>query len=279
MGNGILARFSAAGLTGSALEDHEQARASLATLICAFAAFLALGIAMWSQLTIGWQWAPPDSAGTTTAVVFMSLGVLLLAALAVAAVVPVLWVVARAALTRRGAGFGRPAMLVAFGLAVVIVGGRHFGNGWPGTGGHPWAHQGLVPGGVAAFSWASTLSITSYWFHPSALLAFPPTEIAWMSASPIAWVMVVVGAAKIVRRAHLSSRVIRFEVLLGAAAVATMVLFLCAAGLWMVEGGAGPRGLFQTGSIDRYALLVMAGALGMGVRSLRRARRAGFALR
>ena len=65
----------------------------------------------------------------------------------------------------------------------MAVGGRHFGNGWPGTGGHPWAHPGPVPGGVAAFCWASTLAVSSFWAHPAALAAFPAAELAGMSAA------------------------------------------------------------------------------------------------
>src|SRR5206468_3017335 len=59
----------------------------------------------------------------------------------------------------------------------------HFGNGWPGTGGHPWARTGLVPGGVAAFCWACTLSVSSFWAHPGALAAFPAAELTWMALS------------------------------------------------------------------------------------------------
>ena len=39
-------------------------------------------------------------------------------------------------------------LLQADPAAVTFAGGRHFGNGWPGTG----AHRGFVPGGLAAFS-------------------------------------------------------------------------------------------------------------------------------
>ena len=43
-----------------------------------------------------------------------------------------------------------------------------------------------VPGGVAAYAWASTLFVTSYWLHPAALGHFPGAELAWMVASPLA---------------------------------------------------------------------------------------------
>ena len=60
------------------------------------------------------------------------------------------------------------------GSASSSSGTHHFANGWPGTGGHPWVHQGIVPGGVAAYAWASTLFVTSYWAHPAALAGVPP---------------------------------------------------------------------------------------------------------
>lgn len=270
--SGLLARISGAGLTGAALDAPDQARATLAALIGSLAMFLALGIAMWSQLTIGWQWSAPDTPGTTIAVIAMSVVVVIFAVLAVCAAGPVIWTVARAFLHKNAGGLGRPSLLVGVGLAVVIVGSRHFGNGWPGTGGHPWSHQGMVPGGVAAFSWAATLSITSYWMHPSALLAFPRTEVVWMLSSPLAMGMAVVGSAKLVRRVQFSARVLRIEILLGRVAALAMSLFLVAAGLWTLKGGPGPRGLFDTGSIDRFALVAMAVALVVAVHSLRRAR-------
>jgi len=270
--NGLVARLSGAGLTGGVLEGPAQTRASLAAVICSLAAFLALGVSMWAQLTIGWQWSAPDTPTTAIAVVAMTVVVIVFVALAVAAAAPIVWTVLRALLRRQAHGLGRPMVLIIMGLSIVVVGSRHFGNGWPGTGGHPWAHQGLVPGGVAAFSWASTLSVTSYWAHPTALSTFPLTELAWMIGSPLALAMVAVGCAKTVRRADLSRRALRAEVVLGQLAAAAMVLFVLAAGLWMVSGGPGPRGLFTTGAIDRFALIAMVVCLLVAIRALGRAR-------
>jgi hypothetical protein len=272
MASGLVARLSAAGVTGGLLDGAAQARASLAALICSLAAFLALGVSMWAQLTIGWQWSAPDTAGTAIAVVAMTGAVVVFAALAVGAAAPVIWTVLLAFRRRQAQGLGRPMLLIALGLGIVVVGSRHFGNGWPGTGGHPWAHQGLVPGGVAAFSWASTLSVTSYWAHPDALSTFPLTEVAWMIASPLALVTVAVGCAKTVRRAHLSARVLRTEMVLGRLAVGAMVLFVVAAGLWMLNGVPGSRGLFAIGAIDRFALIAMVACLVVAIQALGRAR-------
>jgi hypothetical protein len=270
MASGLVARLSGAGLIGPMLDGPDQARASLASLVVALAAFLVLGVSMWAQLTIGWQWSAPDTPGTVIAVVAMTVTVGIFALLALAAAAPVVWSVVRAFRQRAAQGLGRPVLLIAAGLTVVIVGARHFGNGWPGTGGHPWAHQGLVPGGVAAFSWASTLSISSYWMHPLALSTFPPAEVAWMIASPIALAAVAVGCAKVIRRVELSAGALQFEVTLGRLAVGVMAVFVVAAGLWVLRGGAGPHGLFTTGAIDRVALVAMVATLAVAVRAVDR---------
>ena len=82
MASGLVARLSGAGMTGGLLDGPAQARASLAALICTLAAFLALGVSMWAQLTIGWQWSAPDTTGTAIAVVAMTGAVIVFAALA-----------------------------------------------------------------------------------------------------------------------------------------------------------------------------------------------------
>ena len=160
----------------------------------------------------------------------------------------------------------------------MVVGGRHFGNGWPGTGGyHPGARQVLVPGGVAAFSWASTLSVSSFWAHPAALAAFPAAELAWMAVSPLAVACVVVGAATTVRRTQLSPRVLRFAIRLGYAACITMAVFLGGCCAWMrsITGRApGPGSLFHPGAIDVAGAVVMAAALAVARQAARQAGRA-----
>ena len=87
---GIVARLAAAGFCGCTLEASAQVRASLTALGWCVAIFVGVGTAMWSQLTIGWQWSEPDAAATTAAVVVMSAAMLAFAVLALAAIVPVL---------------------------------------------------------------------------------------------------------------------------------------------------------------------------------------------
>jgi len=161
-------------------------------------------------------------------------------------------------------------LLAMVGAAVFALGSHHFAHGWPGTGGHRWAHRGLVPSDVASFTWSATLWVTSYWAHPVALASFPVAEIAWMAVSPLALLAVLVGAAKALRRLPLSARVLRYELWLGAGATIAMAVFLAGAGSWVMSGGPAPRQLFRVGAIDGMGLAVMAAALAVAFQALKR---------
>ena len=273
---GIVARLAAAGFCGCTLEAAAQVRASLTSLGCCAAIFAGFGAAMWSQLTVGWQWSEPDTAATTVAMTVMSAAMLAFAVLAVAAAVPVLWSAGSGLARGRHPGLLGPAALVLACAVIMFVGGRHFGNGWPGTGGHPWSRQGLVPGGVAAFAWASTLSVSSYWAHPGALASFPAAELAWMTLSPLAVVGLTGGAAALVRRTELSPRVLDAETRLGTAACAVMAVFLCGCCAWILGGGPGPRNLFHAGAIDVAGAVVLTIAF-VAARQAARTARLGLA--
>jgi hypothetical protein len=269
---GVLARLTGAGLTSHQLEPSQQVRAGLATTACSLAAFLAFGIAMWAQLTIGWEWAPPDASLTRFAMVAMSAAVLLLGVLALLAVLPVIWFAARRVLGPPGRCLRGPVLLALLGAGVLAVGSHHFQNAWPGTGAHSWAQRGLVPvpGGVAAFSWAATLSVSSYWAHPAALAAFPGTEVAWMAVSPLALIALVVGIAGMVRRVDLTPGLLRYESWLAGSAAVGMIVFLAGACCWVLAEGSSP-GLFHAGALDVGSLAVMMLALSVARQATGRA--------
>lgn len=264
--SGLLARLSRTGLGGQRLADADQARASLAALGGALAVFLTAGTAVWAQLLVGWQWAPPSTRAAAVATVVMTGTLLFFLVLAALAALPLGW-----QLARRGSGADRASLvLIAVSLLVLIVGGRHMANAWPGTGGHPWPQRGLVPGGVAAFGWAMTLSVTSYWAHPAALLAFPAAELAWMALSPAALAGLATGLARLVRRLDLPPRLLRYQARLGQLAAAGMALFLAGAASWVLAGQHAPGRLFRPGAIDVAALAAMTLALAVGWQALRR---------
>lgn len=275
--SGLLARLSGLGLTGFGLSAADQARASLATLGGAAAAFLIFGLAMLAQLAVGWQWAMPRDPATTSGLALMTAAIMVLLLLLVLAAAPVAWAAA-AALLRSGTGraarrrlAGPVAFVLAGGIALV-AGAHHFQNSWPGTGGTA-VHRGLMPAGAAAFSWASTLSVSSYWAHPAALRAFPGAELAWMALSPLALLTLVGGTVALVRRQRPSARLLRYQSRLAAAATLTMGCFLTGAACWVFGQGSGPAGLFHAGSVDVAGLAVMTVALGTATRAAISARR------
>jgi hypothetical protein len=279
---GIVARLADAGLCGLPVTGSAGTPASLASLGACLAVFMVVGAAMWSQLTVGWQWSSPGSTAAMAGMVAMSLAMLAFAALALLAVAPVAWLVA--ARLVRGPSHASslvPVLVFAGSLAVLFIGGRHFGNGWPGTGGHPWSagalrvggHEwigrGLVPGGFAAFSWAATLSVTTYWLHPAALAAFPAAELAWMAISPLALAGAIWSAAMLVRRVPLPPRVLAFQARLAVVACCDMLAFFAGCGLWVASGG---QGLFHAGTIDAVGVGVLAVVLAVASQAARHAR-------
>lgn len=258
--SGIAARLGSGGLV-HLLAPRERAGARLSLLVGAAAAFLLVGLAMWSQLAIGWQWSRPSSPVTSAAIVAMVCLLAVFAALALAAAVPVLWALGRRLAARRVRGIAVPLLVTVACVTLVFLGARYFAAGWPGTGGHAWTQQHLLPTRLASFAWAATLSLTSYWAHPGALLAFPADELAWMAVSPLALVGATLGGATLVRRLELSPRALRFELGLARASSAAMVGFVVAACSWIAAGGTGPRNLFHIGAIDLLGVGTMIAAL------------------
>ena len=264
--NGLLARLTAAGLSGHELAPEEQIRAGLATAACALIVFAAFGTAMLAQLATGWQRASAGSATTAAGTVGMAAAVTILGAAGLAAAVPVCWQLAAAA-RRRDRRFAVPVSLVLGCAALLVIGTRHFQNAWPGTGGMGPEHH-LVPGGLAAFGWASTLSVSSYWAHPALLGRFPAAELAWMALSPAGWIGLGTGLVMVTRRLDLaSSQVLRYLSHLAALATAAAALFLACASAWLLDHGAASGEAFRPGLVDAGELVAMALSLIAAVRA------------
>jgi hypothetical protein len=282
---GMMARLADAGLAGFPIRAASgpaaapgardgQIRASLVSFGCAAVVFLGFGAALWSQLTIGWQWSAAASTTATVATVVTSTAMLAFLALAAAAALPVLCVVAVQAVRRPRRALAVPGAVLIAATTLLFAGGRHFGNGWPGTGGH----HGLVPAGLAAFEWAASLSVSAYWAHPAALAAFPAAELAWMAVSPVALGGAAAAAATLVRRTELPPRLLAFEARLGTVACAAMALLLAGCSWWVATGGQ--RNLFHAGLIDVAGVAMMALALAVAQQAAHTARRGlGFARR
>jgi hypothetical protein len=95
-------------------------------------------------------------------------------------------------------------VVLAAGSVALALGAQHYQSGWPGAGGHHWIDQG-IPGRMASFSWALTLSVSAYWAHPGSLAAFPPGKLAWMAASPPVALLTLAALVSFVRRAELQA--------------------------------------------------------------------------
>lgn len=274
-----LARLGIAGTATVALEPSERARASVARLGYALAAFLSFGVALWSQVVIGWRWEPPATVPVAVGMVTMSAATLVLAVLVTAAAAPLVWAWTRAVLRRQATGLLRPCLASTVGSAVLIGGGKHFESHWPGTGGHHWAYHNLVPAGVASFAWAVTRGVSTHWMHPGALGRFPTADIAWMAVSPVAILCVVVGVTTTVRHLQLAPAALRYEANLARAAVTVMGVFAAGAGTWVLaDTTPGPTGIYQVGAIDVVVLAVMGVALIAANRAAVTARAAAIAL-
>jgi hypothetical protein len=272
---GIIARLADAGLGGVPLVDpHRQVRVSLGTLGAALAVCLAFAAAMQSQLTIAWEWstavAPtaadpnppfiPVVAGVATIVTSAAMVAILV--LAIAAAIPVIATVGVRLVAGDGRRLALPAAIFVAAVAILVTGGRQFENGWVGTGGH----DGLIPGGVAAFEWATSLWVSAYWAHPGALAAFPLAERAWMIVTPFVFATVALTAAIVVRRAGLPARVLAFEARLATAAIAVTGVFLVGVACWVATGGEGAP-LFHPGLIDVLATGALALALTAAIKA------------
>ncbi len=269
--SGLRNRLALLALTGHPFDPHAAAKAGLTTPIWCAASCGILGASMWSQLAIGAQWAVPRHQGFSLAIELMNTAMLafgLLAALLLAGI-------SRHVVGAIRAGQARtvllPTSLLIVGAAVLIIGGRHFANAWPGTGGHLLTPQDLVPTWLAAFCWATTMWITSYLAHPAALAAFPAAQLAWMAICPAAICVLLIGASRLVRQVRRSPGALRFELWLSGICAAGMLLFAGGGLCWLLS----PTGLmpaFHAGSIDKVAVLAVVLLLGAGAQALRHGR-------
>ncbi len=271
--SGLRARLAGAGLAAHPLDRDSAARASLAALICCGGAFAMFGTAMWSQLATGLQWAIPYDRGITQALDLESAGLLTFAAAALLGLAALIRAATATARHGNGRTLIRPVARAMAGAAILVVGGRHFANAWPGTGGHLLAHQALVPGGIAAFGWSATMGITSYLAHPAALAAFPVTRLAWMTLSLAAAWSLTGGVAQLARRIDWSPRAIRSSACLGCLAGAAMLLFLAGALRWLSAAAGTLLPAFHAGVIDVAGFGLLAACLAVASLAMRQAQR------
>lgn len=271
---GLRARLASAGLAGHPVDPESAARAGLATTTVSLAAAALAGVSIWARLAIGLQWSAPRSPELAWAMYLLSAALVVIAAAGILATTAVV----RAgvlAISRGHTGTLRlPGALIAAGALVLVVGGRHFQNGWPGTGGHLLARQGLVPGGLAAFGWSETMWVTSYWVHPAALAAFPAGQVAWMVVSPAATLCLITGCALVARRLPRPIGTLRYQARVTAVGGAGVVLLAAGSLCWLAAAGHDRLPLLRVGVIGQASLIVIALAAIAGISAARQARTA-----
>ena len=271
---GLLARCTAAGLSGHELPARDQFRVSLAALCSAVAVSGALGVFMLAQLATGWQWTVSRSPGTAVGTLIMTAAAAGLGLTGLAAALPAGWHAAATAARSRDVRLALALALTLVSAVVLVLGTRHFQNGWPGTGGTGPEH-GLVPGGLAAFGWASTLSVSAYWVHPGLWGVFPAAEIAWMVLSPFAWGGLITGAACTARKLSPPPPLQAHLARLGAVAAIAAIGFVAGAGCWVLARDPAGAAVFRPGLIDAAGLAGLVVAAVIALRSaamLQRAR-------
>jgi hypothetical protein len=260
--SGLLARATAAGIAA-----ESEPRTRLAAIACLGGIVAVLALGLWSQLMVGWQWAPPHDSATAVGLLAILTGLGTLATIVALAAAPVLW----STLRSRGKGVRLPLLALAVGVGVLVILAVHFAPHWPGAGGHARGDKQLAPGGLAAFAWAATLSLTTYWAHPARLAAFPAGQLAWMASAPFALAAILGGTATIVRRTSMTARVLRYELRLTRVAALAMLMVLGGSLSWIFTGNSAPDHLYATGTIDLAEVAVMALALTSLIRATRHA--------
>jgi hypothetical protein len=263
---GLLARCTVVGLTSHELPAREQFRASLAALCCACAVIGTLGLFMLAQLATGWQWTVTTSTPTTAGTLIMTVAAAGLALTGLAAALPAGWDAFRAAARNRDVRLALTLTLAVTCAVVLVLGTRHFQNGWPGTGG-TGAEHGLVPGGLAAFGWASTLWVSAYWMHPGLWGVFPAAELTWMVLSPFAWAGLLTGLVGTARRLNPSPRLRAYLTGLGAIVAVAAIGLVAGAGCWVLARDPARTAPFRPGLIDVGGLAAMAVAAVIALRS------------
>ncbi len=237
--SGLTARLSSAGLGGHTLDPNDQVRASLVSVVSAVAVFLAFGVAMWAQLTIGWQWSQPNTSATKVAMMVMSGAMALFVCLALLAALPVVGSVLARVARRQWHGLVGPTSLLLVGAGLLIS-----GVGISATGGRgPEATRGPSRASCPV-GWRRshgrprsrsprTGPIPSHWRRSRR-----PRSSGWRSArwpwSASSW-----ERPRSSGRVELGPRALRYEARLAGAAAVVMLVFLGACCGWIVDGGPG----------------------------------------
>ena len=264
---GLMARFAVAGLGGQSLCPDEDGRRSLAAFACAASLFVTVAVAIWAQLTIGWQWSTPNTVATTMAMFIMTARVAVIGAASIACAVPVAYL-AHEPCGRSALGHAAPAEPGHRRSHGVDVGYTSFRQRMAGDWWAPVDPSGRRP------RWSCCLRLG---LHPLPELLLASPGCAEHLPRSGGDVDVRLPARAGCRRrgrgqARPQTRVFRpsppIRASDGFVVASTMALFLIGAALWIVDGGPGPRDLFHIGAIDVIELAVLVASLALAGRAV-----------
>lgn len=261
--HGLAARLREEGPAGAFGDGPRLSRAT-GLLCAAVVACGVVGMAMWSQLAVGWQWSAPASARTRVAVELIAGGLVGLGVIALSLAGVRLAAIVRSLPVRAGSQLPLwPPMVSACCVVVLVLGSGWVGLTWPGTGGHAWAQRALMPAWLARRTWALTLWISSFWVHPRQLAALRPIQVGWMVLTPVVMVLLVWSWRRFASAVGAWSPPRTLVLVAAVTASVCMLAVVFGAAAWTLQGAAGPDGLFASGVIDLGLLVaVVAAAIG-----------------
>jgi hypothetical protein len=255
--SGLTARLSVVGLAAGPIRDPQL---TLITTGVAIALFAALATSLWAQLAAGGHLTSLDSPAARCGSVVLTVSLAGLAVLALLALLPVVGVVGRAVWRRQARGVAVPSLAIACGTTALGMGGHHMATHWTALAGSGTGTT-HIPNGAASFAWAETFGISTFWAHPSMLLALPATRIAWLIGSPLLLIAVVVAFAVLLRRVDLPAPVVRLHGQLARLAVWCTWPMLCVATWWVLASQHDANIHLRAGTLDLAMVGVMTIAL------------------
>jgi hypothetical protein len=212
--------------------------------------FAACALSIWTQLADGWLTAAPNSGAVALSLVGLS--VWLAGMLAASAFLGLRLAVRLVRAIRSGHAqpVRKPLLTLASSSAVLLIGVGIVAGESPGARGA--RHDGALAQ-VAAFGWAATQSISTFWLHPHRLLTLPAADIAWMVICPIAVAAAVSALMTLARLTAERLRSDRFSV-----QHAAFLACLASAAVWVVGSQHAANPAFRAGTLDLFLVAVMA---------------------
>jgi hypothetical protein len=257
---GLAARVEDIGLSNTSLNPSDQTRAALGTscALLALAAVIALNYWSWAMLQWSARTYHPIPVDTTTGILTVATGVLLLVLVAI--VLIVLGSAVRQIVRGRGRRVVGPLVFVAGSVACFC----YFLPPWLPSrfavyshmfqGGYRWTHPGPAAYGLASIAHVVTQPWVSMW--DPGLSGEPASQTVMNDLTPLAVLVFAVAMAFLVRRVELprigeriGSATVKFLSILSGVFLLTLVV-------WFTAGGPLFATFGETGNIAGVAYLV-----------------------